>query len=515
MENTQLNKAPDISAAINTLAAYKRAKRDIEAALLAEREIWRAVYEGNESSSWIFNSIVNKHADVIDNMPRCTCLPREKRDEKSAAALSKIIPVITERSGFDKTYSDNAWDKIKHGTAVYGVFWNTALEGGLGDIDIRPISISDIFWEIGVSDIQDSKNVFLAGIADVECLEAQYPHFSYAEQREATSSLATLLGYTESEGKCVVVDWYYKKYGENGEPILHFCKLAGNCILFSSETAEGYDSGWYAHGKYPFVFDRLYPLEGGLCGFGMISVSRPIQGYINRLDENIMSYSDWASRVRFWAKRSLGVNEKEFLDLDRSIVEVEGDINEEKLRQIEIGQMDNSIIDIKRLKIEELKEVTGSRDVSQGGITGSITAASAITILRETSAKFSRDGIEESHRAYVKVITLVIDLIRQFYTTARVFRITGEDGACEYFSFSGKELKYAEGSRPFFDIEVVAHKKTPTEAQSKNELAERLFEAGAFKKENAKETLMMLELMDFEGIGKLRAHLKSLCGEGI
>jgi hypothetical protein len=61
----------------------------------------------------------------------------------------------------------------------------------------------------------------------------------------------------------------------------------------------------------------------------------------------------------------------------------------------------------------------------------------------------------------------------------------------------------------------VAHKKTPTEAQSKNELAERLFEAGAFKKENAKETLMMLELMDFEGIGKLRAHLKSLCGEGI
>ena len=148
MENTQINKAPDIAAAISTLAAYKRAKRSIEASLMTEREIWHAVYEGNESSSWIFNSIVNKHADVIDNMPRCTCLPREKRDEKSAAALSKIIPVITERSGFDKTYSDNAWDKIKHGTAVYGVFWNTALEGGLGDVDIRPISISDIFWEV-------------------------------------------------------------------------------------------------------------------------------------------------------------------------------------------------------------------------------------------------------------------------------------------------------------------------------------------------------------------------------
>ncbi|MBQ4091462.1 MAG: hypothetical protein IJC64_03995, partial [Clostridia bacterium] len=300
-----------------------------------------------------------------------------------------------------------------------------------------------------------------------------------------------------------------------GEPVLHFCKFAGNCLLFSSEMSADYEEGWYRHGKYPFVFDRLYPAEEGLCGFGMIAVGRAIQSYINRLDKNIMSYSDWASRVRFWAKRSLGVNEKEFLDLDRSIVEVEGDIDEEKLRQIEIGKLDDTIIDVKRLKIDELKEITGSRDVSQGGISGGITAASAISILRETGAKFSRDGIEESHRAYVKIIALVIELIRQFYTTARVFRITGEDGAHSFVSFSAKELGYSEGARPFFDIEVCAHKKTPTEAQNKNELAERLFEAGAFKAENARQTLMMLELMDFDGAGKLRAQLRSICGEAI
>ena len=44
------------------------------------------------------------------------------------------------------------------------------------------------------------------------------------------------------------------------------------------------------------------------------------------------------------------------------------------------------------------------------------------------------------------------------------------------------------------------------------EFAKELYDSGAFKKENIKETLMMLELMDFEGIGNLKASLRSEYG---
>jgi hypothetical protein len=223
-----------------------------------------------------------------------------------------------------------------------------------------------------------------------------------------------------------------------------------------------------------------------------------------------MAYSDWASRVRFWAKRSLGVNEKEFLDLDRSIVEVEGDIDEEKLRQIEIARMDGSIIDVKRMKIDELKEITGSRDVSQGGISGGVTAASAISILREAGAKSSRDGIEGSYRAYIRIVSMVIELIRQFYDSERTFRIVGESGELSYSSFSGKKLRGDDSRKPFFDIEISAVKKSPTEAAQRNEFAKALYDADAFSKEKAEQTLMMLDLMDFEGIGRLKATLRRL-----
>ena len=505
--------APDIFAARGVLEEYKRAKGALEKRYSLEDKIWSEVYTSGGSSSWIFNSIINKHADIIEKMPTSVCLPREKRDEAAADSLTRIIPVITERAHFEGIYSDNAWEKLKHGTAIYGVFWNTALEDGLGDVDIRAIPMSDIFWDMRVSDIQDSKNLFVVSVCDREAIEASYPHFNYAANRDADRLISAILGHVGGfdEG-CVVVDWYYKKYLDGGACELHLCKFCGDTILYSSECDEQCKGGWYAHGLYPVVFDRLYPMSEGVCGFGLISIASDAQSYINKIDSNMLSYTDWASRVRFWAKRSLGVNEKEFLDLDRSIVEVEGDIDEEKLRQIEISPINDAIIDCKRMKLEELKEITGSRDISQGGITGGVTAASAISVLREAGAKSSRDGIEESYRAYEKIVSLCIELIAEFYGAERVFRISGEDGSHDYVSISGKALT-GEGYRPHFDIRIEARDNSPSEKKEKNALVKSLYEDGAFKAENVKETLIMLELMDFDGVGKLRSALRREYGE--
>ncbi len=510
MNKANIKEIPDIGKAKEVLAKYKRDRSVLEDRISREQRVWENVYSSFGSSSWIFNSIVNKHADIIDNIPDCTCLPREKCDEEYADMLSKVIPVITDRAGFEQTYSDNSWDKLKHGTAVYGVFWDPLLEGGLGDIDIKPIKLSDLYFDSCVSDIEDSSDLFIVSFADIDKVEALYPHFSYSEERHADEALSSMLGFAGGAAdKCALVDWYYKRFDEYGNSRLHLCKFAGDTILYSSENDENCPLGWYEHGRYPIVFDKLYPCNEGVCGFGIISIAENVQNYINRIDDNMLSYTDWASKVRFWAKRSLGVNEREFLNLDKSIVEVEGDIDEERLRQIEISPIDESVVDVKRMKIEELKEITGARDVSQGGVTGGVTAASAISILREAGAKSSRDGIEETYRAYIKIIALVIELIGQFYSSSRIFRIIGDDGERQYLSFSGKALREGEGGRrPHFDIEINASKRSPTEAEQKNQFAKQLYDAGAFKKENAKQTLIMLELMNFDGVGKLKAAIR-------
>lgn len=106
------------------------------------------------------NCILSKHADAMDCYPEPTVLPREPGDREEAGKLTRILPVILKKNGFKRTYSSAWWYKLKSGCAVYGVFWDAAKLNGLGDISIRRMDLLNLFWEPGVTDIQDSPHFF-------------------------------------------------------------------------------------------------------------------------------------------------------------------------------------------------------------------------------------------------------------------------------------------------------------------------------------------------------------------
>ncbi len=521
------------------LERYRAGKRRMDARLCDEAAWWQSRHgadgRGRASgghrplSAWLFNSVCNKHADLCDARPVCVALPREPGDEAEAALLSDILPIIADRCRFEQTYSDNAWSKLKHGMAAYGVFWNPLLENGVGDIDIRRVDVLNLYWEPGIRDIQESPNLFLVGLEDTDALLAQYPVLQ--ERRAAMRDDGTLFtpdmggsyltrGNEGNADKTAVVDWYYKRVTPEGRTVLHYAKFTGDVLLYASENDPALcERGWYDHGQYPVVLDVLYPEEGTPAGYGLIAVGRDPQGYIDELDGHILEYANHASRVRYWAKRSLGINEREFLDPDKRIIEVEGDIDEEKLRQITLSPMDDMLTEVRRMKIDELKETTGNRDVSQGSTAGGVTAAAAITALQEAGNKGSRDMIAGSYRAYVQIMQQVIELIRQFYDGVRCFRIAGENGGRQYVRYSNRGLQdkptgigadgFALYRRPVFDIDVRAERENALDRTGRNELMLELFRAGLFDPAREAAAQKALSGMDFEGIDRLKASMQN------
>ena len=526
----------DIRAAAETLERYRVGKAALDARICEEAAWWQSRHGGSVAgntrrsgapvSAWLGGSVCNKHADLCDAIPDCEVLAREPEDEVEASYLSGILPMIAQRCRFGQTYSDNAWRKIKHGMAAYGVFWNPLLENGIGDVDIRPVDVRSLYWEPGVQDIQDSPHLFLVGLEDTAALEVKYPVLR--EKRSSMREDASLFlpdmggsylnGIRDTSEKTAVVDWYYKRVTPEGRTLLHFAKFTGEVLLYASENNPALaESGWYDHGAYPIVLDVLYPEEGTPGGYGLIAVGRNPQGYIDELDGHILEYANAASRVRYWAKRSLGINEKEFLDPDRRIIEVEGDIDEEKLRQITLSPMDGMLTDVRKMKIDELKETTGNHDVAQGSTSGGVTAASAIAALQEAGGKSSRDMIAGSWRAYVEIMGQVIELIRQFYDGVRCFR-TVEEGSRRYLRYSNAGLRdqlcgvAADGTalyrRPTFDVEIRAVRRTADAREEQNRLMLELFQAGLFDPANREAALKALVGMDLEGISALRAAVR-------
>ena len=57
-----------------------------------------------KGSGYLLNAVINKVADMMDNYPQPTILPREESDEETASILSKVIPAILERNNYTKVY---------------------------------------------------------------------------------------------------------------------------------------------------------------------------------------------------------------------------------------------------------------------------------------------------------------------------------------------------------------------------------------------------------------------------
>lgn len=527
--------------AFATLQKYKAGKANLEARVTASEnwwrlKSWRQIQKGNPmddkwASAWLFNVIMGKHADAIAAYPAPAVRPREPDDRGEAKRLSSILPVILEQNDFEEVYSDSQWTKLKQGTLVWHVSWDSSKLNGIGDIAVNAVDILSFFWEPGITDIQKSKNVFVTELVDNDVLTAKYPELE--GKLKSTGNIMQQYNTDDTvptDNKSMVVDWYYKKW-RGGKSVLHFCKFVGDNVLLATEndgdqkystqqmpdgsvvqTPVGRpmaETGLYDDGDYPFVVDALFPVEGSIAGYGYIDIGKSAQEQIDRMNQAIIKNAIMAASPRWFRRNDGSVNEEEFADWTKPFVHVDGNLSQDSLMQIQVNSLSANYITILQNKIEELKWTTGNTDVNNGATSSGVTAASAIAALQEASGRSSKDSTKSAYRAYARLIRMVIERIRQFYDLPRQFRIVGQRGAEEFVQYSNQGLQMQplygkdgqpDGMRkPVFDIEVSAQKASEYTAMAQNELALQFFQLGFFNPQMVDQALATLDMMDFDG----------------
>ena len=532
----------ELRRAAEILRRYKQGRQNLERRIIADEDWWKLrqwrqfADKGNPNddrpaSGWLFNVIMGKHADAIAAYPGPNIRPREPDDRMEAQMLSSILPCILEQNDFEEVYSDTCWQKMKQGTGVWGVYWDQEKLGGLGDISIRPVNVLNLVWEPGVTDIQKSQNVFYLELEDNETLLAAYPQLA----GKLGGSSGLLARYRTDDAvdlseKTLVVDWYYKKRVE-GRTVLHYCKYVGQTVLYATENdtfvpsvtrkevdergertlvqvpvrGPACERGLYDDGEYPFIFDRLFPIEGSICGYGYIDIGKGAQEQIDRMDQAIVKNTIMSATPRWFRRADGSVNEQEYADWTKPFVHVDGNLGQDSLQQVQVRTLPAVCVQVLNSKIEELKWTTGNTDVTNGQVSSGVTAASAIAALQEASGRSSRAATRSAYRAYARMIRMVIERIRQFYDLPRKFRILGAGGAEEYVSYCNAHLKAqslgADGllRTPVFDVTVTTQKHTEYTKLAQNELALQFFQLGFFRPGMEQQALACLDMMDFDG----------------
>lgn len=526
-ENQRLNiiGKEEITRAREILQKYKQEKQALESRIVNDEEWWKIhnweqikkkdLYnsEGKQnpngietpsSSAWLFNSIINKIADFSDCYPEANIRARTGGDVSEAERLKNILPMILKRNNYFKTYLAGVSEKCKHGTGVTYVGWNKDKDG-IGDIEIQDINILSIFWQGGISDIQKSRNVFTVELIDTDLLKEQYPDLAENITSDSNNELKKYYyeDYIDTTDKSLVIDWYYKKKGK-----LHYCKFVNDIVLFATENEpDEYPNGLYDDGDYPFVFDTLFSMQGSIAGFGFIDVGKMPQEYVDKMDAGILQNVLMNANPRYFERQDSSINREEFLDWTQPFVRTNGNLGAEDLREISVRPLDSTIFSQRDSKVNEIKEVTANRDVSTGGTTSGVTAASAISALIETGSKVSRLAIKGSYDTFEKIVYFIIERMRQFYDLPRCIRITGDDGTENFDSYDNSNLKLQVRQTmtgdtaqylPEFDIEVAAQKASPYSKAAQNELALQLYSAGFFNPQNTDQSLACLNVMDFD-----------------
>lgn len=537
-----------IRQAMQVLRKYKASKVNFDNRIIENNEYWKLRHwehirekgttELKAKSAWLVNVILSKHADAMDALPEPNCLPRAADDKAEALMLSKILPVVLEQGDFVSAWSDNWWKKLKNGVAIYGVFWDSSCHNGLGDVQIRSIDPLQLFWEPGITDLQQSRNIFYVTLEDNETLKEVYPELE-DKLRGGKSFMAREYLYddnVDTSDKSPVIDWYYKKR-ENGKTVLHYVKFVGETVLYATENEatnamgevpmDGMEPapdsmsvrGLYDHGLYPFFTDVLFPEEGTPMGYGYVDIGKDAQRQIDLMNTAIVANCIAAATPRWLKRGDDGINEAEYADWTRPFVHVQGQVDESAIRQIIVSPLSGNYLNILQSKISELKETTGNRDVNNGGATSGVTAASAIAAMQEQSGKLSRDQIRNSYNCFKQICYCVIENIRQFYDAPRQFRIIGPDGAEEYIRYKNTGLQIKSSfnpqtrmqdiHRPLFDIQVTAQKSTEYTKMAQNELAIQFYQLGFFNPQASDAALAAIDMMDFDGKEDIRRRIEA------
>ena len=522
-----------IREAMLTLRRYKTGKAHFERRVIENEEWWKLRHwnwfkekgttELKTKSAWLVNVILSKHADAMDATPEPNCLPRMRDDEAEAMILSKVVPVVLQQNDFDIVWSENWWKKLKAGVAFYGVYWDAKALNGLGDIAVRKVDPLSLYWEPGITDLQKSRNIYHVELVDNEALKEAYPQLEDKLNGKSFTMNEYLYDDTvDTSDKSPVIDWYYKRQGQDGKTILHYVKFVGEEVLYATENEpELTERGLYDHGDYPFFADVLFPEEGTPTGYGYIDICKDSQRQIDLMNNAIVANCIAAATPRWLVRQEGSVNEEEYADWSRAFVHFNGQLSENALQPVPVQQLTGNYLSILDQKIQEMKETSGNRDVNNGGTATGVTAASAIAAMQEQSGKLSRDQIQSSYNCYRLIVLHVIELIRQFYDAPRSFRILGPDGAAQYVEYSNRNLLVINQGvdpalgmqvpvirKPVFDIEVNAQKQSAYNKMSQNELALQFYQLGFFNPEAADQAMACLDMMDFRGKEKVRERIE-------
>lgn len=413
-----------------------------------------------DAPPWRVRLVVNRIRPIIrtllakltTNKPIFTVVPLsgEDRDIVAARVAEQIFSAQWSVKNIQKILRQTVWWTANTGTGFIKCYWDPAA------VDIDSDQLGDIIYErvdpyhilvpnLEEEEIENQPYVLHVMTKSVDWARTNYPGKDFPVVKSTDNLLddqfMNVLDVEKSQREEVLCLEYWIKPGYSEE-----YKNGGYLLVVGDKVVQHDKVFPYHHGKYPFAKIDDIP-TGKFYADSVVSDLVPIQREYNRTRSQIIEAKNRMAKPQLLAAAG-SIDTRRVTSEPGQVIEyIPGFPAPTPLPLQSLPPYVENTLD--RL-LNDMDDISGQHEISRGNTPPQVTAATAISFLQEQDDSKLAYTVASIEDAIAKLGRLTLGYVKQFWTTPRLVRVVGNDGAFEAAYYKAKDLGNA------YDVRVEA-----------------------------------------------------------
>jgi hypothetical protein len=493
--------------------------------------------------NFVFQSIQSTVPIQTDARPRIEFIAREPQDRELVLLLNSMLESDWETKKWDQVLLEAVYDKEFYGASIGGLTWDADAAYGTGEICWRTEDPFNVYPDPDARDVNTEAQYFITAepmsldkvkrlwpdkkdfikpdvldlIDDVRSSlrkeRFRRPSNDYMPMESMRSNTSEL-----KDDYVLVITCYWKceekeeslkvelDEGETPQEIFEQKKKYPNgrkTIIANNVVLEDGPNP-YEDGLFPYQRVVNYVLPREFWGISEVEQLESPQKIFNKLISYALDVMTLMGNPIWIVDTGAGIDTSELHNRPGMIVEKAPG---SEVRREEGTQLQPYVLQLIDRMQSWFNDIAGTSDVSRGVTPGSVTAASAILALQESALTRMRQKSRNIDAFLRDVGRQYASRALQYYDAPRVFRVTNDQGAEQYFKAytttddgERKVILQAEGElvpieiplakAPTLDVKVSTGSQLPFAKAERENRAYQLFDRGII---DAEEVLKITE----------------------
>lgn len=444
----------------------------------------------------------------------------EDADVFAAQAGEQIWDSLWRRLKFNKTLREAIFNQAVYGNGFIKSYWDPSktdpgyeqlVDPSMPNMPTMPNDASELFMQqVPSGDICiESINPFHIFVPDLLALDiedqpyvihAQIKNNSWIKQNlgvdpsgnsgeSVDEQMQTILGVNRNDNKkdqtIILEIWVKPGY-------IPELKNGGMFTLVGDQIIQGFDKYPYDHGQYPFTkLDAM--MSGKFYNTSIVEDLIPLQRELNRSRAQLIESKNKMSKPQLMAERG-SVDARKITTEPGQLIEYSPGFNPPT--PLSLQNLPSYVTEEINRLYDDLSDLSGQHEVSNGSTPPGVTAATAISFLQEQDESLIAPQFTSVEEAIEKIAAQCLYYVKMYWDEKRTIKIVGVEGTFDVQTFQGTDL------RGNTDIRVESGSSLPTSRAAKQAFLMDLMKMGFIPADKG------LELMEIGGLNRLYEQLQ-------